>query len=137
MTTNPQLSTHFSSAQNSFSLFFFSCPIFPPFILFLPAPSSTSIALLSSCPWVIHINSLASSLPILVLTFPCLFSTYHLSYLFSVTFLPFSPPLTTDNPPCDFHFCDSVPVLIVCFAFVLIFCLRLLIVVSLLSFYCS
>ena len=38
----------------------------------------------------------------------------------------FSPILLlpTDNPPCDLHFCDSVPVLVVClvyFCFVLFF----------------
>ena len=43
----------------------------------------------SSCPWVIHINSLASTFPILFLPSPCLFSSYHLCYLFSV---PFPPP---------------------------------------------
>ena len=50
----------------------------------------------SSCPWVIHISSLASPFPILFLTSPCLFCTYHLCYLFSVPFPPFSPlPLPT------------------------------------------
>ena len=35
--------------------------------------------------------------------------------LIPCTFLPFSPlPLPTDNPPCDLHFCDSVPVLVAC-----------------------
>ena len=48
------------------------------------APPSTRIPPFSSCPWVIHISSLASTFPILFLTFPCLFSTYHLCYLFSV-----------------------------------------------------
>ena len=39
---------------------------------------------------------------------------YHLCYLFPVPFSPFSPsPSPTDNPPCYFHFCDSVPVLVV------------------------
>ena len=36
--------------------------------------------------------------------------------LIPCTFSPFSPlPILTDNPPCYFHFCDSVPVLVVCF----------------------
>ena len=52
-------------------------PTFPPF---------------SSCPWVIHISSLASPFPILFLPSPCLFSTYHLCYLFSVPFPPSPPP---------------------------------------------
>ena len=73
-------------------------PAFPPF---------------SSCPWVIHISSLASPFPILFLPpSPCLFSTYHLCYLFSVPFPPLSSSHSPDdNPPCDLHFCDYVPVL--------------------------
>ena len=35
--------------------------------------------------------------------------------LIPYTFPPFSLlPLPTDNPPGDLHFCDSVPVLVVC-----------------------
>ena len=45
----------------------------------------------SSRPWVVHISSLASPFPILFLTFPCLFSTYHLCFLFPVPFLPVLP----------------------------------------------
>ena len=34
---------------------------------------------------------------------------YQLCFLFPVPFSPFCPlPLTSDNPPCDLHFCDSV-----------------------------
>ena len=81
-------------------------PIFPPY---------------SSCPWVILISSLASTFPTLFLPSPCLFSTYHLCYLFSVPFPPLSPSQSPiDNPPCDLHFCGSVPVLgvcLVCFCF--------------------
>ena len=47
----------------------------------------------SSCPWVILMSSLASTLPTLFLPSPCLFSTYHLCYLFFVPF-PVSPPST-------------------------------------------
>ena len=94
--------------------------------IFLTLPSSTWYpafppaippTLFSSCPWVMHISSLASTFPILFLTSPCLFSTYHLYYLHSVPSPPHSP---IDNPPCDLHFCDSVPVLVVylvCFCF--------------------
>ena len=72
------------------------------------------IPLESSCPWVIHISSLASTSPILFLPSPCLFSTYHLGYLFSVPFPLLSPSHSpVDNPPCELHFCDSVPVLVV------------------------
>ena len=68
--------------------------------------------LLSSCPWVIHISSLASTFPTLFLTSPCLFSTYHLCYLFSAPFPCPTPLLIT--PPCDLHFCGSISVLVVC-----------------------
>ena len=91
---------------------------FPP--LYLPPPCTTpptSIPLtpLSSCSWIIHISSLAYPFPILFLTSPCLFLTYHLCFVFPVPFLPFFPlHLPTDNPPCDLHSCDSAPVLLVC-----------------------
>ena len=69
---------------------------------------------LRSYPWVVQ-NSLASPSPILFFTSPCLFSTYHLCFLFPVPFPPFFLlPLPADNPPCDLHFCDSVPLLVVC-----------------------
>ena len=88
---------------------------------FLPLyPPPPCIPHLSSCPWVVHISSLASPFPILFLTSPC---TYQLCFLFPVPFLPFSPLLLpADNPPCDLHFCNSVPLLVVplvyfCFCF--------------------
>ena len=88
--------------------FFFS-PLYPP----LPStPIPTSIPPFTSCPWVIHISSLASPFPILFLTSPCLFSTYHLCSLVLYSHI-LSLPLPTDNPPCDLHFCDFVPVLVV------------------------
>ena len=75
-------------------------PTFPPY---------------SSCPWVILISSLTSTFPTLFLPSPCLFSTYHLCYLFSVPFPHLSPSQSPiDNPPCHLHFCGSVPVLVVC-----------------------
>ena len=88
-----------------------------PFLspLFSPPPCTAllpSFPHLTSCPWVIHISYLASPFPIRVLTFPCLFCTYHLCFLFPVPFPPF--PLPTDNPPCDRYFCESVPLLVVC-----------------------
>ena len=69
---------------------------------------------LSSCPWITHISSLASPLPMLFLTssvyfVPAIYTSYSL-YLF-----PHLPlPCPADNPACDLHFCDSVPVLVVC-----------------------
>ena len=92
--------------------------------IFLPVPPSTwyppfhpSMPHLNSCPWVVHISYLASPFPILFLTSPCLFCTYHLCFLIPEPFLPFSLfPLPTDNLPCDLHFCDSVPILDFCLA---------------------
>ena len=72
----------------------------------------------SSCPWVILISSLASTFPTLFLPSTCLFSTYHLCYLFSVPFPPLSPSQSPINkPPCDLHFCGYVSVLVVCLVF--------------------
>ena len=66
---------------------------FPPFIPFCPAHHlPPTFPPFSSCPWVIHISSLASTFPILLLPSPCLSSTYHLCYLFSVSFPLLSPP---------------------------------------------
>ena len=89
---------------------------FLPFITLHPAhPIPPASSPISSCQWVIHIRSLASPFPILFLTSPCLFSTYYLCYLFPVPFPPFPlNPFPTDNPPCDLHFGDTIPVLVVC-----------------------
>ena len=95
-------------------LCYYSCPIFF-FLLFPSTPPPTSIPHpLSSCPRVVHVSCLASPFSILFLTFPCLFCTYHLYFLFPVPFL--HPPLSlcADNPPWELHFRDSVPVLDVC-----------------------
>ena len=89
----------------------------PPLYSLPPCtPPPTHIApLFSSCPWVIHISSLASTFPILSLTSPCLFSTYHLCYLFPALFPPFSPYLfrliTLQIISIVY---DSLPVLVVC-----------------------
>ena len=88
-----------------------STPSCPPSPSHSPPPYS-------SCPGVIHISFFASTFPILFLPSPCLFSTYHLCYLFSVPFPSFSPSQSPiDNPPCDLHFCGSVSVLVVCLVF--------------------
>ena len=72
-------------------------PFFYP--LYLPLPCTplppASHPHLSSCPWVVHISSLASPFPILFLTSPCLFCTYHLCFLISVPFPPAPSPLIT------------------------------------------
>ena len=65
----------------------------PPLHSILPTPLPPTFPPYSSCPWVILISSLASTFPILFLPFPCLFSIYHLCYLFSVPFPPSPPPL--------------------------------------------
>ena len=75
---------------------------FPPFVPCFPAHPLPPIFLpFSSCPWVIHISSLASTFPILFLPSPCLFSTYHLCYLFSVPFPPLSPCLLYTSDAAD------------------------------------
>ena len=98
-----------------------SIPLFPAPLLPPALPS------LSSCLWVIHRHSLTSPFPILFLTPPCLFFAYKLCFLFNVPFPPFfSLHLPADNPPCDLHFCDSVPDLVVCL-FCFCFCFGLVI----------
>ena len=64
----------------------FSSLCLPPPSSFPPAIPSTP--LLSSCPWVAHISSLASSFPILFLTSRCLFCTNQL-YFFLKYFILF------------------------------------------------
>ena len=76
-------------------LCYYSCPISRPPSLhsILPTPSLPHSPYIS-CPWVILISSLASTFPTLFLPSPCLFSTYHLCYLFSIP----SPPLPLPLP---------------------------------------
>ena len=99
-----------------FLLFNYSCPIFSPlYSLPICTPLPPAFPRLNSCPWVIHISSLASPSPILFLICPCLFCTYHLYFSFPVPFPPFSYlPCPSGNPPCDLYFCESVPLLVVC-----------------------
>ena len=67
-------------------------PFFLPFTPLCPVPPFHQHPLpLSSCPWVIHISSLASPFPTLFLTSPCLFCTYQLCFLLPVPLLLFSP----------------------------------------------
>ena len=108
---------------------------FLPFIPLRPAPPLVpAFPCLCSCPWDVHISSLASPFPILFLTSPCLFSTYHLCFLFSVPFLPFSPlPIPSDNP----HVYESVPALVVCLVCFWFYFLGSVVNSCILSFYCS
>ena len=56
---------------------------FFPFVSLHPVPLFPSAILpLSSCPWVVHVNSLASSFPILFLISPCLFCSYKVCFFF-------------------------------------------------------
>ena len=92
----------------------YSCPNSFPFASLYPVllfPPSIPTPPLSSCPWVMHVSSLAFPFPILFLTSPCLFCTYRLCLLIPTPFLPFSTfRLPADNPPNDPHTYDSVPV---------------------------
>ena len=87
---------------------------FPLFAPLHPAhPLQPTSPPFSSCPWVVHISSLASTFPILFSTSHCLFSTTYATYsLYLSSLSPSHSPV--DNPPCDLHFCGFVPVLVVC-----------------------
>ena len=73
---------------------FFS-PLYPPSALYHPHP--LAFPPLSSCPCVIHISSLVSLFPILLLTYPCPFYAYHLCFLFPVPSPYYSSPLPLKN----------------------------------------
>ena len=101
----------------NFILFYFNIFIdyaitvvpFPPFTPLHPAhPLPATFPPYSSCPWVILISSLASTSPTLFLPSPCLFSTYHLFYLFSVPspplLLPYRQPSGSSCLPCLLSF---------------------------------
>ena len=115
------LSLRFFFLNIFYWLCYYISPISPPSLHSILRTPSPHISPHSLCTCVIHINSLASTFPTLLLPSPCLFSTYHLCYLFSVPFPPLSPSHSpVDDPPCELHFCGSVPVLVVslvCFCF--------------------
>ena len=97
-------------------------PIFPLYPLSALHPQLSSIPPLSSCLWVVLISYLNSLFPTLVLTSPHLFDADQLCFLFPVPFPPIpSLPLPAENPPCDVHFSDSIPVIVVCLVFVFVF----------------
>ena len=104
-------------------LFYYSCPtfFFPLFssILYTLPPS---FCYLSSCPWVVHMFvgfSISYSILNLPLSILCLLIMLFIPCIFFPSILPLLVP--TDNPRCDLHFCDSVPVLVVCLDFVFLF----------------
>ena len=72
-------------------LCYYSCPIFPHYSPPPFPPHPPAFPHLSSCPWVVHISSLASTFPILFLTAPCYFlPTNYVSY--SLYLFPHPPP---------------------------------------------
>ena len=76
---------------------------FPLALLNPVTPFPTAVLPLSSCPWVVHVNSLASPFLTLFLTSPCLFCTYQLCFLIPALLSPFSPfpfQLITLQMPC-------------------------------------
>ena len=101
------LYTFFYSASY-FLIYFIDYAITVP--LFPLCPSLPSTPIPSRNLPIMHISSLASPFPILFLTFPCLFCTYQLCFLFRVPFSPFP----ADNSPNDLHIYGSVSVLLVC-----------------------
>ena len=104
-------------------LCYYSCSIFsslyPPSFCTSHPPAVFPIPL-SSCPWVVHISSLASPFPVLYFTSPL--SIFYLLFmlLISCTFSPIlSPPPAAENPPCDpfLWFCSCSSCCFVCFCF--------------------
>ena len=121
--TPPSLSSYVTSFFKNFDIFIdYAITVVP----FPPLHSTPSCPPLPShiLPPIVHVHGSYLQVLwllhflILFLLFPCLFSTYHLCYLFSVPFPPLSPSQSPiDNPPCDLHFCGSVSVLVVCLVF--------------------
>ena len=105
-----------------FILFYWLCNYScPDFSAFAPPPPSTLHSLRPSphhcsCPWVMHVSSLATSFPILYFISPLLFSTY-LYFLIPSLLHPFPTPLPSDNHQNDLCVHDSVSVLVCLFCF--------------------
>ena len=101
-------------------------PPFPPFNPLHPAlpPPFTPTPQFMSMGRTYNFFGFPTSYTILNLSL----SILYLQFLLPIpcTFPPFSPLTNpTDNPPCDLHFCDPLPVLVVCldcFYFSFIFC---------------
>ena len=102
-------------------LCYYSCPNFSPFSSLHLVPSfPPAILPLSSCPWVVHISSLATPFPILFLTSPVYFVPTNLYFLIPAPFPQFFPfpflisLISADVPPTDLYIYDSVLVLLIC-----------------------
>ena len=93
-------------------------PLYVPSTLHPPMHQHFPI---SSCPWVVHTSSLSSLFPKPFLPLPIYFMPTNFASSSLYLFLPIPPiPLSTENPLCDVHFSDSVPVLVVCLVFVFV-----------------
>ena len=104
----------------SYSLCYYSCPIYssPPC-----TPLPPALPPLSSRPWVVHINPLASPFPILFLTSPYLLCMLPFMLLIPCTFFPHSPhslsPLVTSMWSPFLWFCSCSHCLVcICFCFI-------------------
>ena len=90
---------------------------FPPL-----SPSASYPHSLQHSPLLVHVRKFfgfSISYTILTLPLSILYLPIMLLNPCTPRFFPF--PLPTDNPPCDLHFCDSVPVLVIC---LVCFCFR-------------
>ena len=92
-------------------------PIFLPF----PLPPSTPLPSSNPPPQSMSMGPaykfFGFSISCIILSIP-LFCIYQLCFLIPVPFSPFSSfPLPADNPPCDLHIYDSIPVLVICLVF--------------------
>ena len=105
---------------------------FPPFIPLCPVPPMPPVFPNPSFMSMGYAyNFFGFSISYTILNIPLFILCLPIVLLIPCTFLPFSPyPLPTDNPPCDLHFCDSVPVLVVCLVSFLFVCLGLVVVSS-------
>ena len=121
-----------------YRLCYYSCPnFFLPFIPSLPCTlPSSSIPLHPQFISMGYTSKLFGFISYTILNLPlsnlCLPIMLLVSCTFSPPILPLSLP--TDNPPCDVHFSESVPVLVICLVFGFVFQVQLLIVVNLLPF---
>ena len=87
---------------------------FPAFIPLHPAHTPTHISPLYFMSMGHTYKFFGFYISYTILIFSLSISTYQLCYLFPVPFTPSPLPFQAANPACDIHFCDSVPVLLVC-----------------------